>query len=463
MRDTWEKALNILKDNVTTSTYTSWLLPLIPITATNSMFLFKAPVPVVEDMINKRYIQLIQQALFSITGKQFEIIVKTTIDPAFEEMLKNQTKEEKKELNTIPLKKEIQKSASLKEKSINTYVSSPLNSKYVFENFVVGNSNQLAYAASVAVSENPGTAYNPLFLYGNVGLGKTHLMHSIAHHILETNPSAKVVYVPSETFLNELVDAIRDKKTDEFRDKYRKVDALLIDDIQFISAREGTQLEFFHTFNAIWELNKQIIISSDRPPKEIAVLEDRLRSRFASGLVADIQLPDFETRTAILKRKAKIDGITMPEDVFKFIAKTISSSIRELEGALITINAYAQLAETEITVEFARHALKSMTVNPEKQDLSIEFIQNTVADYFNISIEDLKGKRRSKNIVYPRHIAMYFCRKLLDCPLSDIGNSFGGRDHSTVINGYENITRGLETNSTFVKNVSEIESILKKE
>ncbi len=460
MIDIWDKTLDILKANVTGVTFTTWFTHITPVTVTDSLFLFKADTPMVEDVINKRYIETIQQALVSVTDTQFEVVVKYTIDPAFEDSVKN---------TNINLdnqnKKEYQKTRPQSEDSINTYVSSPLNSKYVFENFVVGNSNQLAYAASVAVAEAPGTAYNPLFLYGNVGLGKTHLMHSIAHHILDTNPSAKVVYASSETFLNELVDAIKEKKTDAFRSKYRKVDALLIDDIQFIAAKEGTQVEFFHTFNAIWELNKQIIISSDRPPKEIAVLEDRLRSRFASGLVADIQPPDFETRIAILKRKAEIEGITMPEDVFKFTAKTMSSSIRELEGALTTINAYAQLTNAQITVDFAKIALRDMIVNSEKQDLSIEYIQNTVADYFGISPEDLKGKRRSKNIVYPRHIAMYFCRKLLDCPLSDIGASFGGRDHSTVINGYDNVINGLEKNNnqTLIKNISDIEAILKKD
>ena len=317
----------------------------------------------------------------------------------------------------------------------------------------------------MAVADAPGVAYNPLFLYGNVGLGKTHLMHSIAHHVLETNPNAKVIYCSCETFLNELINAIQNKKTEAFRNKYRKVDMLLIDDIQFIASKEMTQVEFFHTFNTIWELNKQIIISSDRPPKEIPTLEDRLRSRFSCGLIADIQKPDFETRVAILKRKAKLEDVEIPEDVFRFTAKTITSSIRELEGALTKIIAYPKLTNQELSPALAELAIKDMIINSEKQELSIDYIQKVVADYFNISVNDLKGKRRSKNVVYPRHIAMYFCRKLLDFPLSDIGNSFGGRDHSTVINGYENILKATENdlNPGVIKNITEIEAILRKD
>ena len=293
-------------------------------------------------------------------------------------------------------------------------------------------------------------------------------MHSIAHHILEKNPSAKIVYASCETFLNELITAIRENKTEAFRNKYRKVDALLIDDIQFIAKKEATQNEFFHTFNTIYECNSQIIISSDRPLKEIENLEERLRSRFGSGLIADIQTPDFETRVAILQRKANLENIDMPEDVLNFIAKTISSSIRELEGALTTVNAYAKLvtkSSENISVDIAKIALKDIIINTEKQELSIELIQNTVAEYFGVSAEKLREKIRSKEIVYPRHIAMYLCRKLLDCPLSDIGSSFGGRDHSTVINGYKNIEKKLENNANpgVTKNVADIEAILIKE
>jgi len=462
MNDTWEAILAVIKEKITPVHFNLCFSIITPVALTDSVLLLEAHNELCQTLVNKLYFTILDDAVTLILGKKIKIILKFNIDNNFKEQILQQYSNSGN--NSVSNNKNLIKKHSSENNSIDTYVSSPLNSKYVFENFVVGNSNQLAYAAAVAVAEAPGTAYNPLFLYGNVGLGKTHLMHSIAHHILEHNPSAKVVYASCETFLNELIGAIQNKKTDAFRNKYRKVDALLIDDVQFISNKEGTQVEFFHTFNAISELNKQIIISSDRPPKEISLLEDRLRSRFSSGLIADIQLPDFETRTAILKRKAKLEGIDMPEDVFRFIAKTISSSIRELEGALTTISAYSKLTNAEITVSLAKLALKDMIINSEKQDLSIEYIQSTIANYFNVSVEELKGKRRSKNIVYPRHIAMYFCRKLLDSPLSDIGAAFGGRDHSTVINAYDNIIKGIENSNPGVKkNIAEIEAILKKD
>lgn len=458
MKTIWEKALKIIEENMSPTPFTTWFTKIAPVAMNDESILMNVTgnnPEFTKNIISAQYMNLLKQALLAVTGKNLEVIIEINVE---QDMLdyfnkKNNIKEKNIELKT-------------KESSSDpTYISAPLNPKYVFENFVIGNSNQLAYAAAVAVADAPGVAYNPLFLYGNVGLGKTHLMHSIAHHILDKNPSAKVVYASCETFLTELIVAIQNNKTKEFKDKYRKVDVLLIDDIQFISSKEATQDEFFYTFNAIWELNKQIIISSDRPPKEIATLEDRLRSRFSCGLTADIQSPDFETRLAILKRKATLDNIDMPEEVFSFTAKTITSSIRELEGALTTISGYSKLTGQAITTDLAKLALKNMITNNEKETLSIDYIQNTVADYFGISVNDLKGKRRSKNIVYPRHVAMYFCRKLLDCPLADIGNSFGGRDHSTVINGYENILKGLEKNSnpSIVKNISDIENILKTE
>ncbi len=458
MNDIWDNALKIIKENINSTAFVTWFKEIKPIAMNDSIFLLQPignTAPLICSMINSQYLSIIEEALSTVAEKKYQVIVRENFDENYINSISGSKKEEVK---IIP---EQEPSSDL----INTYVSSPLNSKYVFDNFVVGNSNQLARAAAVAVAEAPGTAYNPLFLYGNVGLGKTHLMHAIAHHILSNNPSAKIVYASCETFLNELVVAIQNHATDKFKDKYRKVDVLLIDDIQFIASKEATQIEFFHTFNAIWELNKQIIISSDRPPKEIPTLEDRLRSRFSSGLIADIQPPDFETRIAILKAKANLDNIEMPEEVFEFIAKTISSSIRELEGALTTVIAYSKLTNKELTVDLAKIALKDMIINSEKPELSIDYIQSCVANYFGVSVDELKGKRRSKNIVYPRHIAMYFCRKLLDCPLADIGSSFGGRDHSTVINGFENISKGLENeaNTSLIKNVNEIEAIFKKE
>ena len=463
MNEIWEKVIKIIEPNISSVSFDTWFnnnkLKLIAIT--DSAFILSAADQVTENFINKRFLPLIETAVENVMGVHFEIIVKIKTDPS----LYSLTNENNSSNNSIQNSDDGQMKLNLPNDPVNSYVSSPLNPKYVFENFVVGASNEFAYAVSVAVAEAPGLVYNPLFLYGNVGLGKTHLMHSIAHHILEQNPKAKVIYVSTETFLNELIVAIGNKTTREFKEKYRNGDALLIDDIQFISSKDATQTEFFHTFNAILECNKQIIISSDRPPSEISNLEKRLSTRFASGITADIQPPDVETRTAILKNKAKLDNISVPEEVLAYTAKMISSSIRELEGALTTICAYAKLTKQEITVDLAKIALKDIIRNHEKQELSVEYIQSTVADYFKVSTEDLKSKRRSKNIVYPRHIAMYLCRKLLDCPLTDIGNAFGGKDHSTVINGCENISKGLEnnTNPTMVKNVNDITAILSKE
>ena len=455
MNNLWTKTLNILEKDIGNVVFRTWFIDkIVPIGMNDTVLALKAANDMTKSIVTSQYLNNVHAALLEATSKDYKIIIDVDFDDDF--------------ISTLTLNKTPENPIPVSEYSSNVYFSSPLNNKFTFDNFVIGNSNQLAFSAAVAVADAPGKAYNPLFLYGNVGLGKTHLMHSIAHHILEKNPSAKIVYASCETFLNELITAIRENKTEAFRNKYRKVDALLIDDIQFIAKKEATQNEFFHTFNTIYECNSQIIISSDRPLKEIENLEERLRSRFGSGLIADIQTPDFETRVAILQRKANLENIDMPEDVLNFIAKTISSSIRELEGALTTVNAYAKLvtkSSENISVDIAKIALKDIIINTEKQELSIELIQNTVAEYFGVSAEKLREKIRSKEIVYPRHIAMYLCRKLLDCPLSDIGSSFGGRDHSTVINGYKNIEKKLENNANpgVTKNVADIEAILIKE
>ena len=335
-------------------------------------------------------------------------------------------------------------------------MSSTLNPKYTFDSFVIGNSNRFAHAASLAVAEAPAKAYNPLFIYGGVGLGKTHLMHAIGHYALQNNPNTKVVYVSSEKFTNELINAIRDDKNDEFRNKYRKVDILLIDDIQFIAGKERTQEEFFHTFNELHGANKQIILSSDRPPKEIPTLEDRLRSRFEWGLIADIQAPDFETRMAILKKKADVEKLNVANEVMVYIATKIKSNIRELEGALIRIVAYSSLTNRPITVELAGEALKDIISNKQNKNVTIDVIQDVVAAYFNLRIEDLKSQRRTRNVAYPRQIAMYLSRKLTDMSLPKIGEEFGGRDHSTVIHAYEKISDSLNTDESLQHTVNDI-------
>ena len=339
---------------------------------------------------------------------------------------------------------------------VNDEMSSTLNPKYTFNSFVIGNSNRFAHAASLAVAEAPAKAYNPLFIYGGVGLGKTHLMHAIGHYILESNPNAKVVYVSSEKFTNELINAIKDDKNEEFRSKYRNVDVLLIDDIQFIAGKERTQEEFFHTFNALHDANKQIILSSDRPPKEIPTLEDRLRSRFEWGLIADIQVPDFETRMAILKKKADVENLNVANDVMGYIASKIKSNIRELEGALIRIIAYSSLTNREVSVDLATEALKDIISKKQGKHVTIDAIQDIVASYYNLRIEDLKSQRRTRSVAYPRQIAMYLSRKLTDMSLPKIGEEFGGRDHTTVIHAYEKISENLKTDDTLQHTVNNI-------
>ena len=319
-----------------------------------------------------------------------------------------------------------------------------LNPKYTFDTFVIGNSNRFAHAASLAVAEAPAQAYNPLFIYGGVGLGKTHLMHAIGHYILSQNPDTKVLYVSSEKFTNELINSIRDDKNEEFRNRYRNIDVLLIDDIQFIAGKERTQEEFFHTFNSLHEANKQIIISSDRTPKEIPTLEDRLRSRFEWGLIADIQPPDLETRVAILKKKAELEGIEIDNEVLLFIANRIESNIRELEGALIRIMAYSSLTNNKLDVAVAEEALKDIISDNKPKPITSDLIQEVVASHFDLKVEDFKSRKRNRPIAYPRQIAMYICRELTDLSLPKIGDEFGGRDHTTVIHAYDKISQEIE-------------------
>ncbi|AIY06986.1 chromosomal replication initiation protein [Planococcus sp. PAMC 21323] len=337
-----------------------------------------------------------------------------------------------------------------------------LNPKYTFDTFVIGSGNRFAHAASLAVAEAPAKAYNPLFIYGGVGLGKTHLMHAIGHYVLEHNPNAKVVYLSSEKFTNEFINSIRDNKTGEFRDKYRSVDILLIDDIQFLAGKEQTQEEFFHTFNTLHEESKQIIISSDRPPKEIPTLEDRLRSRFEWGLITDITPPDLETRIAILRKKAKADGLDIPNDVMTYIANSIDSNIRELEGALIRVVAYSSLINRDMSAELASEALKDIMPNSKPKVITILDIQNAVGEQFNVKLEDFKTKRRTKDIAYPRQVAMYLAREMTDFSLPKIGEEFGGRDHTTVIHAHDKISKMLLDNQQLQQDVKDIKSALGK-
>ncbi len=434
----WSDTLKHLEREVSKVSYETWFQTLIPVSIDDGVFTFKTLDSFHKNTIDQRYLRLFNSCLKEATGLD---IVADILLPDGEPVSAVQKKPNSPNDYVDPLD-----------------IQSTLNSKYIFDTFVVGNSNRLAHAASVAVAESPADAYNPLFLYGGVGLGKTHLMHSIAHHILNQNPNAKVMYASSEKFTNELINSIKDNKNQDFRNKYRNIDVLLIDDIQFLSEKEVTQEEFFHTFNTLYEARKQIIISSDRPPKEIRTLEDRLRSRFEWGLIADIKLPDFETRTAILDKKAELDRIFVPKDVSQFIAKSIVSNIRELEGALTRVIAYCSLANKEVDVLLAEEALKELLQENEKREVTIDSIQEVVADFYNIKVEDIKSKKRSQNIVYPRQVAMYLSRKILELPLARIGEYFGGRDHSTVIHGCDKISDELERDKTLQRQLVEIEN-----
>ncbi len=326
-----------------------------------------------------------------------------------------------------------------------------LNQRYTFSTFIVGSGNQLAHAASQAVADAPGYAYNPLFLYGGVGLGKTHLLHAIGHTAIERNLT--VLYVSSETFTNEIVNAILYRKTEEFRAKYRSVDLLLVDDIQFIAGKDSTEEEFFHTFNSLYESNRQIVICSDRPPKAIVSLEERLRSRFEWGLIADIQPPDLETRIAILRAKAELIGHRTPDDIILYVANRVQSNIRELEGSLNRVLAFAELQGLPMTIETAKAAMASLATDTRQRRVSIEDVLNAVAEYYRIQVEDLKGKQRDKHIVMPRHVAMYLMRQETDASLLEIGQALGGRDHSTVLHACEKITREVNENTSLRKEV----------
>jgi chromosomal replication initiator protein len=338
-------------------------------------------------------------------------------------------------------------------------LGSPLNSRYIFENFVVGKSNQFAHAASKAVAQNPARGYNPLFIYGGVGLGKTHLMQAVGNQILQERKLDRVCYLSSENFMNEMIASIQRNDTISFRTKYRRMDLLLIDDVQFLANKESTQEEFFHTFNALYDAHRQIVLTSDRPPKEIPTLQERLISRFSWGLVTDIQPPDLETRIAILQNKAARDQLVVPEDVLLFIAQHIRSNVRELEGSLIRLLAHSSLTGSEISVELAEQVLSNI-LSHEVKRVTIDRIQREVGDEYNVSIEGLKSKKRTKTLTDPRQVAMYLCRKLTDLPLIEIGQAFGGRDHTTVMHACDKVEADMSRERSLRMRVEKLQSSL---
>ena len=444
----WKKTLQLIKGEVASASFETFFKNTVPIETNSNELTLLAPTEFAEDILRTRYLNLIESCLSQLTSNKFEIKIIS----------------DSNEVEQNPLKTS-NNNHNINNNSNNNIIRNypRLNPKYTFDTFVIGNSNRFAHAACVAVAESPARAYNPLFLYGGVGLGKTHLMHAIGHSIMKEQNDAKVVYVSSEKFTNELINSIKSDKNEEFRDKYRNVDILLIDDIQFIAGKEGTQEEFFHTFNALHEANKQIIISSDRPPKEIPTLEDRLRSRFEMGLIADIQPPDFETRIAILKTKAQMENMDIPNEVMNYIATYIKSNIRELEGALTRVVAYSSLINKDISYDLAVEALKDIVTTSESQDISVNRIKEKVSTAFGIKMDDFNSKKRTRTIAYPRQIAMYLSRELTDLSLPKIGNEFGGRDHTTVIHAHDKISKDLELekNSELKEKVSKIIAELK--
>lgn len=434
----WEKTLNVMKAELTEVSFNTWLKCLEPLSLENNRLVLGVPNEFTRGILEARYKTLISNSLKSVTSNDIDI----------EFIIGGED-------NINALNRHAKEDADSKKAEQDDSNSQLLNPKYTFDTFVIGNSNRFAHAASLAVAESPAKAYNPLFIYGGVGLGKTHLMHAIGHYVLDNNPKIKVVYVSSEKFTNELINSIKDDRNVVFRNKYRNIDILLIDDIQFIAGKESTQEEFFHTFNDLYEANKQIVISSDRPPKEIPTLEDRLRSRFEWGLIADIQPPDLETRTAILKKKADQEHLDIPNDVMIYIANRIQSNIRELEGALIRIVAYSSLTNREVSIDLANEALKDIIPNKTRA-ITVDLIQDVVANYYNLRTEDFKSKRRTRNVAYPRQIAMYLARTMTDLSLPKIGDEFGGRDHTTVIHAYEKISNELATDDGLKQAVGEI-------
>ena len=438
--DLLTKAKDLLKEEMTTISYTTWIKNLEIQYINDNKIVLVALSKMQKDAIESRLFDLVCNTFNFITNKNCEIEI-------IEKTEKNQNNfEEEKETNFVKTE---------------NYTNSFLNPKYTFDNFVIGNNNKFAQAAAYAVSESPATAYNPLFIYGGVGLGKTHLMHAIGNKIIQNNPNTKVLYVTSEKFINELVNSIKDAnyKNELFRNKYRNIDVLLIDDIQFIAGKKTGQEEFFHTFNSLHQNGKQIIISSDKPPRDIPLLEERLKSRFEWGILADISMPDYETRLAILRKKVQADKILIDDYILSVIATKVDSNIRELEGALNKIVAYAALTHSQITIEIAEKSINDIVLQKEKV-ISADYIQEVVSKYFNIDKKDLISSKKSNDIAYPRQIAMYLCRTITQMSFPKIGADFGNRDHTTVMHAVNKIEKEIKEKTNTKLIVESVKNII---
>lgn len=435
INEIWDLVKQQLKDEVSEVSFDSWIKPIEPESFDDTKFVLKVPFSLNKNMILTKYFSLIESCLEAVTSKKYEISVIVSED-------------EKKDYHPADP----------------TMTDNELNPKYTFSSFVVGNNNQLAYVASLAVAERPGTTYNPLFLYGGSGLGKTHLMQAIGNYYLENYPNKKILYTTSEKFTYELVTAIREKTNQAFRNKYRTVDLLLIDDVQFFANKELAQEEFFHTFNSLYEMNKQIVLTSDRLPSEIPQLEVRLRSRFNSGLLADVQPPDYETRMAILKNKIQSESLSVDDEIIEYIADNVKSNVRDLEGAVKRILLYAGIERTtNISMDLAKEALREIVTTQPRRTITSEVVIDEVEKYFRLSKGSLVSKKRSNDIAHPRQIAMFICREILDDPsFPKIGEDFGGRDHTTAMHNVNKIKAEIEENPDLDVVVKEIIKNIKK-
>lgn len=480
LQEIWEQILQKVLDqkSLTELTLNDWLRPVKPLSLSETSLILGAPTALAREWIAKRYIPFLEDAVLDLTKKKLRIEIKNLdiqskmndypSPPIQETLLPENNSSNPMLQETICAEKPLFPYSTAPQKTegfarsydmpgmIPPGDASSLNSHYTFDTFVTGNSNRFAHAAALAIAESPGKVYNPFFMYGGVGLGKTHLMHAIGHKILEKFPEMRVLYISSEKFTNELINSIRDGNPESFRQKYRNIDILLVDDIQFLSKKEHTQEEFFHTFNTLHDANKHIILSSDRHPREIQTLEDRLRSRFEWGLITDIQAPDLETRIAILRKKAALEHLDVPNDVMFSIANRIDNNIRELEGALTRVVAYASLTQQPITPSLVNEALANIFPSGKSREVTMELIQEVVASYFKLRLDDLHAKKRTRNLAMPRQIAMYLCRELTNNSLPQIGASFGGRDHTTVIHAYDKISKERREDSKLDRTIEQL-------
>jgi chromosomal replication initiator protein len=454
LRETWAATLGELQLGLTRANFDTWFKDTSILSEEDDVFCVGVPNAFAREWLENKYRGQVRQALQHIVGRTVDVRFVTAASaaaPARPAVSGSRS-------GSVP--PQVATTAAAAAERRDGPLAAVLNPRYTFSTFVVGSNNRLAHAAALSVAERPGHSYNPLFLYGGSGLGKTHLMHAIGHAVMSRHPRKRVMYATSEKFTNEFINSIRTQRTEDFRERYRRIDVLLIDDIQFIAGKEGTQDEFFHTFNAIHEEGKQIVLSSDRPPKAIASLEERLRSRFEWGLTADISQPDLETRIAILRTKAEAQSAAVPPPVIDFLAQRIVSNVRELEGALTRIVAYATLNAVPITTELAQQMLQHLLQNPRRQTLSPEKIVEVVARYYQVPVEQLRGKARDKQIVLPRQVAMFLMREETEAPLLRIGEALGGRDHSTVLHGCEKIEREMGENDDFRREVSSLREML---